>query len=405
MEKITLEDFALFGGEPLFLAPLSIGQLHTPDFETFRAKLLEILRGRRLTNGGPFVKELERRLAELHQVEHCVALASAALGLLLLMQILGRNKPGRIAIPAFTYPGLPHFTQWAGHEPAFCDVDPATHMLSVDDLRRRITPDMRAVLVVTTSYGAASLEDYAALGAERNLPVFFDSVCGLGKGYGGRPLGGNGVAEVFSLHATKLLNGFEGGYVTTNDPVLARKLIATRNFLYGPPPPEMGLLWGLNAKLNEVHAAMALLSLDAMPDLMRSNKARYEAYAAALAGIEGLSVTPYPDTGEVYNYEIVALELDATWPLSRDETITLLRAENALVNSYYAPALHRSEHCPDGMTPPRLPVAEALADRFIRLPAGDGTSNDDIAALASLLREVQRNGSAIARRLAAEGRP
>ena len=399
MEKIALDDFAVFGGEPLFRTPRSIGQLHTPDFEAFRPKLLEILRGRRLTNNGPFVQDLERRLAELHQVEHCVAVASAALGLFMLMQILGRNRPGEIVVPAFTYPGLPHFVQWAGHEPAFCDVDPVTHMLCLDDFERRINAETRAVLVVTTSYASVPLERYEAIAAERNTPVFFDSVCGLGKSHGGRPLGGNGVAEVFSLHATKLLNGFEGGYVTTNDATLARKLISARNFLYGPPPPEIGLLWGLNAKLNEVHAAMALLSLDAMPGLMRENRVRYEAYAAALRGIEGLSVAPYVETGDDYNYEMVVLELDRAWPLTRDQTIAVLRAEGAFVNNYYAPALHLSEHCPAGKTPPHLPIAEALAERFIRLPAGDGTSTEDIATLANFLQQVQRRGAEIAARL------
>ena len=203
-----------------------------------------------------------------------------------------------------------------------------------------------------------------------------------------------------------MLNGFEGGYVTTDDDALASKLRWARNFsLPGLAPPDIAdddRLLGMNAKLNELHAAMALLSLHRYDDIVRGNKARYDAYERACAGIPGLRLVPFADAdSEQRNFGLVLLETAEDWPLSRDATVALLKAEGAAISAYYSPPLHRSEHCPAGIAVPDLPVSDSLARRFLQLPSGDFVSEDDTGAVGALLRFVGARGTAIAARLAA----
>ena len=397
-DKRCIADLALFGGPPLFSTPRPIGQLDAPPVDEYLALLRQVMVNRRLTNDGPMVQELETRLAAWHGVAHCVALASAGLGLMMLTQIFAEGRRGEIVMPAFTFRGLPHFAAWAGQTPRFADVDPITHTLTPQAVATAIGEHTTSILAVCNCQSPGDIAGLCAVAERHQLPIFFDSVYGLGSNYAGRRLGGFGRAEVFSLHASKLLNGFEGGYITTNDADLARLVRYQRNFCYGSDDDETaGRVIGLNAKLNELHAAMALLSLDRIDASIAANRERYETYVTACADIQGLRLLAYPEPAVAPSgYPLVIVELLPSWPLDRERMIALLRAEGAIIGPYYSPPLHRREGAP---TPtPSLPVTEDLARRFIQLPCGSLVSAADIDAIAGLLRFVAAHGAEIAAR-------
>lgn len=398
--KPHVDALALFGGPPLFASIRTNGQLAQPDSEVFFSHARTIFEGRRLTNNGPLVRQLEARLAELHQVEHCVSFCNASVGLVLLLRCLGGEQGGEILLPTFTYPGLPHIVRWAGFAPRFCDVDPLLHSLDPASAASRVSAATRAILAVHQVQSPCRIAELEDLARRLGVPLVFDSVHVLGNTWQGRPLGGFGAAEVFSLHATKLLNGFEGGYATTDNPALADSLRSARSFGFQGKDNVAGL--GLNGKLNEIHAALALASLDGLDATMAANTARYEAYLRHFSPIPGLRVLEFAP-GERHNHQLVMVEVLEGWPLTRDDTVRLLRAENALARPYYSPPLHSSEHCPAALRGERLPVAEDLSERFIQMPVGDLTSVEDIAALAGLMDFVAANGRDVAARLAQAG--
>lgn len=404
MSKRRIDDLALFGGPPLFAAPRPIGQLETPPVEEYLALVRRIVADRHFTNDGPLVQELEARLAAYHGVRHCIAVANACLGLMMLIQVLARGRHGEVIMPPFTYAGLPNLAGWAGQRPRFCDIAPDTHTLDPAAVAAAACADTTVILAVHQFNSPCSIDALTEVAELHGIPLILDAVQSIGCTYRGRMLGGFGAAEVFSLHATKLLNGFEGGYVTTDNGELAWILRSQRNFGFGPDGGPAGPVAGLNAKLNEFHAAMALLSLDRIDNTIAANRARYHAYQRACAGIPGLRLVNYA-AGERNNYHMAVAELTEQWPLDRDRTVALLRAEGAAIGAYYSPPLHLSSHCPKDYQREPLPVSEFLASRFVQLPGGAMTSLDDVAAVGSLLRFVSREGNAIARRMGTEALP
>ena len=401
MHKRAVDELALFGGPKLFASPRPIGQLDAPPVEEYLALLRVPFEARYLSNDGPLVTRLEERLQDYHAVRHCIAVANAGLGLTMLMQLFARGREGEVVMPAFSYRGLPHFAQWAGQLPRFCDVDPVSHTLDPVALERCVTDRTTSILAVCNFNSPGALDEIFAVGERRNVPVLIDSVYGLGSSYKGKLLGGFGHAEVYSMHATKLLNGFEGGYITTNDDGLAAQLRWQRkSALHGLRPPSTGgwdYVLGLNAKLNELHAAMALLSLDRLERVINRNRERYEAYRDALAPIHGVRLLPYLDSAsERRNFQMAVIEVTDEWPLTRDDTLALLRAEGAAISPYYSPPLHKSPHAPTGIEVPDLPVSEHLATRFIQLPVGELVSREDISEIGSFLRFIRDNHTGVA---------
>ena len=400
--KRRVEDLAVFGGAPLFAPALPTGQLDTPDVEDYIGHLRHIYRSRRLSNGGELVQQLEAALAEFHQVRHCIAVANAALGIAMLLQVLGEGRSGEVIMSALAYRGVPHLAKWAGFSPHFVDIDPELHTLDPQAVRAAISDATRCILSLPSFFSPGHVDDLCRVAESRNIPIFFDSVDSVACTFRGRPTGGFGDAEGFSLHATKLVNGFEGGYITTNDSELAAILVRQRDFNQPGADPGVAMrtphVLGLNGKLNELHAAMALLSLARVEGLIERNKARYDAYCAELADIPGITVLPYPDQGrERHNFRMVVIRVDPEWPLTRDETVALLNKEGAVVRAYYSPPVHRLHPWSVEVVTPPMPAAERISKGHLHLPAGERVSLSNIHELAGLLEFVSARGDDIAR--------
>lgn len=405
--KTTLNDLAIFGGPPLFSKLRPIGQLAVPIEGAFLSRVRQAYDAMRLSNDGPLVRELEGRLAEFHGVRHCIALANAGLGIMMLVQILAKGRSGQVVMPAFTFRGLPHFVRWAGQTPRFCDVDPVFHMATAASVESCITPDTTAILAVCNFNGCGDLAALEHLADRHDIPLLLDSVYGIGSHFDGRPMGPNGVAEVFSLHATKLINGFEGGYVTTDDGHLALILRQQRNFCFPGSltcsPDTFPWVYGINAKLNEIHAALALATLDELPAIIARNRSRHEAYRTALEDLPGLRLLPCAASPEAPSAYLMAIaEIGPEWKLGRDTTLAILRREGCALNPYYSPPLHQSPDWSCGSELGHLPVTEDLAGRYLQLPTGDKVSTADISALGELLRFVAARGTEITARLGQE---
>lgn len=397
MSKTRIDDIALFGGRRLFDQVKSTANLVRPDFEAFLRYSEIFFKQRQYSNNGPVVQLLEQRLAAFHGTQHCVTFCGAFWALVLTMTALA--KPGRseVVMPSLTYRRLADIVAWTGLKPHFCEVDPDMLAMTAATARPCINENTALILAPHPIINCCDVTGLTALAAEHDLPLLFDSVESTHEWVDGRKTGGNGNAEVYSIHASKLVNGFEGGYVTTNDAELARRLSLRRGFGFDRLD-GIGEDGGMNAKLNEVHAAMALASMDDLEDQVGRNKARYRAYQAAFASVPGIRLLEF-DESQRPGFKNIVVELEDGWPLSRDETVRLLHGENALVRAYYSPAQHqkglRYPHVPAS-----LPLTDRLAERFLLMPCGHFIEEADIHALAGFFNFLRDHAGAVRQRLA-----
>lgn len=377
----SIADLALFGGPPTFQRVRPIGQLATPNPELFQDCLGAAV-AHESGRGPSLIPRLEQELQQLHQVEHCVTFSNACVALIALTELLGRVPEGEVILPAFTYMGLPHLVQWTGHRPRFCDVLEEEHTLDPSAVRRALGPKTALILGVHQVQAACRVEEFAALSEEFEIPVIYDAVHGLYNTHRGQPIGCFGEAEVFSLHATKLLNGFEGGYITTRNGDLARRLRALRED--GQSVAGAPLQRGLNGRLPEFHAALVLAGIGDLPKTAERNRARYDRYRSVLEEVPGVRVLEYPADGEQRNYEFTLVWVEPEFGFTRDEVVQILMAEGTRIRAYYGPAVHQTEHRPDWIEEPSLPITEHLAKHILQMPVGEHVSLEDIDRIGEL---------------------
>jgi len=385
IDKHSAGDLALFGAKVLFAMPKSTSNLVQPDFERFLSYSRDAFT-QPPTPQGAVTKRLEARLASFHQAAHCVSFCSGFWALAVTMVALALPGKREVVMPSLTYRRMADVVAWTGLLPRFCEVDPKTLAISGATASACISDDTALLLGVHPIVNCCDVDGLVELAEARRVPLMFDSVESVYEVCAAGRIGGFGSAECFSLHASKLLNGFEGGYVTTHDAALAAKLAELRDG--GAVLPG-----ALDARLADVHAAMALANLDELDAQSALNRERYLRYRATLPAVPGLRLLEFDDAHRT-SYKNIVVELLDDWPLPRSLTIDLLNAENVLARAYYSPPLHAKPMAYPHI-PAELPQTDRLAERFALLPCGEFVTFEDIDNVVALLAFIHANADAI----------
>lgn len=378
-------DLAINGAAPAFEQPLHVGRPNIGNKAEFLGRVNQILDNQWLTNNGPMVQEFERRIAAHLGVKNCVAMCNGTIALEIAIRALGLD--GEVIIPSYTFVATAHALYWQGITPVFADIDPATHNLDPDAVRRMITPRTSGIVGVHLWGRAAPIDKLQDIADEYGLKLMFDAAHAFGSTYRGQSIGNFGACEVLSFHATKSFNTFEGGAVVTNDDELAEKMRLMRNF--GFQGYDNVIHPGTNGKMIEVCAAMGLTNLESHADVIATNIRNHSTYTTVLNDITGISVLAY-DQNERNSHHYIIAEVDPECVRTRNEIIAALQAENVLARKYFWPGAHGMKPYSDIFPHAKLLLksTELVANRVVVLPSGTAVSTEDILTIGTIIRQT-----------------
>lgn len=382
--KDQTNELAIFGGTPAFQEKLHVGRPNIGNREQILTRIGDMLDRRWLSNNGRYVQQLEQRIAEFLGVKHCVAMCNATVALEITSRAL--ELKGEVIVPSFTFIATAHALQWQEITPVFCDVDPVTHCLNPWQIESMITPRTTGIIGVHLWGHPCNATALSEVAAKHDLKLMFDASHAFGCSHQGRMIGNFGSAEVFSFHATKFINAFEGGAVVTNNDALAAKMRLMKNFGFAGYDNVTHI--GVNGKMSEASAAMGLTSLESIDEFIQVNRRNYHCYREGLAGVPGLKLYAH-DEADKCNYQYIVLEIDETvTQISRNQIIKILHAENVIARRYFYPGCHRMEpyrsYFPHAGL--MLPETEKLAERVLVLPTGTAISEAEIQIICEILR-------------------
>jgi len=359
---------AILGGAPVFGDRLPLVRPTLDDVPGLTAALGRVLDSGMLTNASQ-VRELEAMVCDRLGVAHAVAVSSCTAGLMLTYQALGAGPGSRVLLPSFTFAASAHAVTWTGADADFVEATEERCSLDVDDLAARLDggPPVSAISATHVYGHPAEVEAIEAVAADRSIPIVYDAAHALGSERAGRPIGGFGRAEVFSLSPTKVVVAGEGGLVTTEDTDLAERLRLGRD--YGNPGDYDCRFPGLNARMSELHATVAMASLRGLDAHIDARVALVDRFEASLDGLPGLrTLRPAPGDRSTFKDLTVVVDADAFGMRAADLQVAL-RADGVDSRRYYAPPIHRQEAHADRWRAPRpLPVTDALAGDVLSPP-------------------------------------
>jgi dTDP-4-amino-4,6-dideoxygalactose transaminase len=392
--KAHWRQLALFGGQPAFDRDLHVGQPNVGNQHRLIERIQAVLDARWLTNDGPMVQQLEKQLSDYLGVRHCITICNGTVALEIAIRAL--ELSGEVIVPSFTFIASAHALKWQGITPIFGDVDPATHNLAPAQVEPLINSRTTAILPVHLWGRPCDTAALAEIAQSHSLKLLFDASHAFACSSSGQMIGGFGDAEVFSFHATKFFNTFEGGAIATNSDELAAKIRLMKNFGFAGYDNVIRL--GTNGKMSEISAAMGLTSLESLDEFIAINRANYRTYGHQLFNIPGVSLLRY-DEAEKGNYQYVVVEIDERETgISRDRLLEILQAENVRARRYFYPGCHRMEpyRSHPAQSSAALPATENLATRVLVLPTGTGIGTNDIGIMCGVIRLAVENATEIA---------
>lgn len=365
---------------------LHVGRPNIGNRDEFFRRLNDMLDRRWLTNNGPFVQELEEKIATHLGVKHCIAVCNGTMALEIAIKAL--DMTGKVILPSFTFIGTAHALQWLGIKPVFCDIDPKTHNLDPEKVEALITDHTNGILGVHLWGRPCAPEALFDIAKRYNLTLLFDAAHAFECSHLGRMIGTFGDAEILSFHATKFFNTAEGGAIVTQNDELAEKARRMRDFGFEGYDNVVSL--GINGKMNELCAALGLVNLERLNDFVEANKRNYEQYREGLFGIPGLSLVEF-SSHEKNNFQYVVVLVDENKTrVKRDDIVNILHDNGVLARRYFWPCCHRMEpyRSKGSHASERLPETERIAGQVIILPTGTSVTSSNINRICAIIRQA-----------------
>jgi perosamine synthetase len=254
-------------------------------------------------------------------------------------------------------------------------VDEATQNLTPATVERCLTPRTRAVILVDQAGVPADLDAMRALCGPRGITVVEDAACAAGSTYRDRPVGAGAELAAFSFHPRKLLTTGEGGMLVTPDAEVAVRLrrlrehgmdlSAAARHASRQPVIEHYTELGFNFRMTDIQAAIGLVQLRKLDQLIARRRLLAQRYQQLLACIPGARTITDPAFGTT-NYQSFWVLLPDDFPVSRDDLMQQLAqagvsARRGIMASHLEPAYAGSTRHP-------LPVTERLTARTLILP-------------------------------------
>jgi dTDP-4-amino-4,6-dideoxygalactose transaminase len=337
-----------------------------PPLEEFYEYLADIWESKWLTNNGKYHRALEQELCEYLDVPNISLFSNGTLALITALQVL--NITGEVITTPFSFVATTHALWWNNITPIFVDIESYTFNLDPEKIESAITPATTAILPVHVYGNPCDVHQIQEIADKYGLRVIYDACHTFGVKINNIPVLSFGDLSVMSFHATKVYNTFEGGAIVSHDASIKRRIDQLKNFGFVGETEVVAP--GINAKMNEIQAAMGLLQLKYIDRVIEKRKILSQAYQNQLKNVKGISfIEDIPGVKHSYSYFPILVDQEL-YGRSRDELYEEMKKQNIFGRRYFYPLISQfpTYRGLPSANPQNLPVAEQVTKKVICLP-------------------------------------
>ncbi|MCP5004006.1 MAG: DegT/DnrJ/EryC1/StrS family aminotransferase [Planctomycetes bacterium] len=367
--------------------PIYVTQPYLPPLEEFIPYLEEIWEGKRLTNNGPFHRQLETALAEYLGVPHVALFVNGTIALVTALQTL--RVAGEVITAPYSFVATAHSLLWNGIKPVFVDIKPNTCNMDPEKIEAAITTKTSAILPVHCYGNPCDVEHIQKIADIYGLKVIYDAAHAFGVQHAGESLLNHGDLSVLSFHATKVFNTFEGGAIVCQDTKSKQRIDYLKNFGFADEVTVMAP--GINGKMNEVQAAFGLLQLKYIDQAIAKRKKIEVQYRESLEDVKGISLLPTPlDTDGNSSYFPIFVGPDY-W-LSRNSLYQKMRASGIYARRYFYPLIsempmYRGMPSANSLN---LPISKKISEQVLCLPIYPNLTDEVLKKIITIISKFSQ---------------
>lgn len=353
---------------------INVTKTYLPNKEKYKQYIDEIYANGWVTNNGPLVQKLEKKLAEYLGVKNIVLVSNGTVALEIAYRTIGLE--GFAITTPFSFVATTSSLVTNGLLPIFADINPNTFNIDPKNIESLITPNTSAIVPVHVFGNACEVEEIKSIAEKHNLKVIYDAAHAFDVRYKDQSILNYGDISTLSFHATKLFHSIEGGALIINDDKLVQKARYLINF--GIKNTEEIPELGTNAKMNEFEAAMGLCVLDDLEQIKYNRKLVYELYQTELKGVVQFQ---RQNDYATQNYSYFPIVLRNETQLKKIESA--LHEQNIFPRRYFYPSLDTLSYIE-----PKQYCANSrdISRRILCLPMYDDISKKNQKKIVNIIR-------------------
>ncbi|NVJ86744.1 MAG: DegT/DnrJ/EryC1/StrS family aminotransferase [Algoriphagus sp.] len=353
---------------------------YLPPISEYQEYLEGIWKRQWLTNNGPLVNELELKVSEFLNVPNFLFMSNGTIALQIAIKALGLK--GEIITTPFSYVATTSSIVWEGCKPVFVDIDPYTLNIDPKKIEEAISEKTTAILATHVYGNPCDVEAIQKIASKHKLNVIYDGAHGFGVTFKKKSIFCYGDISTVSFHATKLFHTIEGGGVFTENSELNQKMAYQRNFGHDGPEAFQGL--GVNGKNSEFHAAMGLVTLKKIEEIISKRKELSIYYDERL---EDLGFKKPKISNQVdYNYGYYPIIFPTEEQLLK--CVKKLNRSEIYPRRYFYPSLDQLPYVEKG----DFPNTDSISRRILCLPLYFELSFEEVDLICRLIKSVWDHG-------------
>lgn len=337
-----------------------------------------------LFTNGPLVKELEREIEVYTGAKHAIAVGNATEALIIMLRASGIGPQDEVIVPSFTFFASASSVAHVGATPIFCDIDPITYSLKVDELESKITSKTKAIMPVHLFTQLADMVTIREIAERNNLLILEDSAEAISMFNNGVHAGLIVDAGVLSFFPTKTLGAIgDAGMIITNDDNIAYQARLLRNHGQEDGIPYIHQVVGYNSRMDDIQAAVLLVRLKSLQTEIAKRAHLAQLYNNLLADLPQIQTPVIKQRLDVANpiYYVYLIEVE-----NRGQLINYLTNQGIGTETYYPLALHTQPCFMNlGYKTGSMPNAELACTRTVGLPMYPDLTKENVYTVSEAL--------------------
>ncbi len=393
-------DLAINGGRPIRESYLAYGKQWIDDNDI--KAVIDVLKSDYLTTG-PYVRKFEQCIADYVGAKYAVALCNGTAALHAACFAAEIEKDDEVIVSPMTFAASANCVLYCGGKPVFCDIDPKTYNIDINQIEAKISNRTKAIIPVDFSGQSVDMDGIRKIADKYGLVIIEDGAHALGSEYKGEKVGNKADMTEFSFHPVKPVTTGEGGIVTTNNEVYYKRLelfrthgiIRNRNQMsdYQGPWYYEQLELGYNYRLTDIECALGYSQMSRIEEFIARRRNIVKIYNEEIENISQV-IIPYEEgfSNSGWHIYIIKLKLNEL-KVGRREIFEALQAENIGVNVHYMPVYLHPYYKKLGYEKGICPQSESLYESMITLPLFPKMGEQDIYDVVNALKKVIKHYS------------
>ena len=338
-----------------------------------------------ISSNGKYIKEFEKRFASFCSVRKAVSCCNGTVALHLPLLAYGIGPGDEVIVPTLTYIATANAVSYCGAKPVFVDSDTETWNMDPSKIEERITHKTRGIIVVHLYGHPVDMDPILEIAKKYKLFVIEDAAEAHGALYKGRKVGSLADVATFSFFGNKIMTTGEGGMVVTDDESLAEKILMLKGQGMDPGRRYWFPIVGYNYRMTNIEAAIGLAQLEQIDWHLSRRREIAGMYYTHLEGLSEFIELPVEKPWARHSFWMFSIFLKDTVEVSRDEFMDLLEKKGVETRPIFYPM-----HVLPPYREPEIcyPVATRIASRGINMPTHASLTEEDIAYIAGLVRDI-----------------